>query len=470
MESKGLCKYRVIRNISYICKSTESENDFHEHKFKTDLYLPIQARKDSKTRCRFKSLSDENFNDKRRENIRTRSPVAIFVHGGGWRRGDKDAWKHFVCEDINLIAAFIFRFYRLYGNVGAAMARRGIPCAVMSYPLTRLTSSWIILEIFTSYVSTVLFLAVLFGLILVFGIGFCTLVSLDLFYKILDNLSILPIPLALGKDIFILHLLLSNLCVLTIITLQWHKYQLKRGQIFIVWILIILTYILGKASNFNANNLNSVLFILTLIISQGILIYTNLSSKFTTPKKQISALVQCLSEVRKYGRETNQYDDNSIFLMGHSAGGHLCSLTTLCGQQLLEAGICPTIIKGVIAISAVLDVKNLNKVPINRLYLHPTFGTDKDLWYSLSPINHLKVGSNHVPNFLVVTAQYDFHLKKDASDFCDELARNNCTLKSVTIPKTNHASIMFHFDTNIKGLNLADICSNFICETLAKSS
>lgn len=466
----SLHNYKVIRDISYSCGTTKSENTFHEHKFKTDLYIPEQTYKDSNTRGEFEARLEENFDDKRRENQQTRPPVAIFVHGGGWRRGDKEAWRHFVFEDINLIAACIFRFYSLYGNVGAAMARRGIPCAVMSYPLTRLTSLWVLLEMFTSYIATVLFLAALFGLIFVFGIGISTAVSLDLFYKILDSPQTLPIPLALGKGVVILHLLMSNLCVLTIITLQWHKYQLKRRQIITVWILTILTYILGKTFGINIHTLHIVLFILTFIASQGILVYTILSRKLTTPNEQILALVQCISEVRKYGTETNQFDGNSIFLMGHSAGGHLCSITTLCGQPLLDAGICPTNIKGVVAISAVLDVKNLNKVPINRLYLHPTFGTDKDLWHSLSPINHIKVGSNHIPNFLVVTAQYDFHLNKDASDFCDELARKDCTLKSVTIPKTNHASIIFHFDTTIKGLNLADMCSDFIHETLMSGS
>lgn len=24
------------------------------------------------------------------------APVVVFIHGGGWRRGDKDAWNHFL--------------------------------------------------------------------------------------------------------------------------------------------------------------------------------------------------------------------------------------------------------------------------------------------------------------------------------------------------------------------------------------
>ena len=43
-------------------------------------------------------------------------PVVVFVHGGGWRRGDKMAWKHFLSlYDTNFLVYSILWLYDMYG-------------------------------------------------------------------------------------------------------------------------------------------------------------------------------------------------------------------------------------------------------------------------------------------------------------------------------------------------------------------
>ena len=44
------------------------------------------------------------------------APVVVFVHGGGWRRGDKAAWNHFLSlYDTNFLLFSIMWLCNLYG-------------------------------------------------------------------------------------------------------------------------------------------------------------------------------------------------------------------------------------------------------------------------------------------------------------------------------------------------------------------
>lgn len=78
-------KVKVYANIKYL----ENPAD-RDRKHELDLYIPVDS---------------EHF------------PTVIFVHGGGWRSGDKNYT------------------YDLYGNVGKAFAEKGIGCAIINYRL-----------------------------------------------------------------------------------------------------------------------------------------------------------------------------------------------------------------------------------------------------------------------------------------------------------------------------------------------
>jgi len=58
------------------------------------------------------------------ENDNEKKPVVLFVHGGGWKRGDR-RWAHWTSRG------------KLYQNVGQALASHNIVCAVISYRLSR---------------------------------------------------------------------------------------------------------------------------------------------------------------------------------------------------------------------------------------------------------------------------------------------------------------------------------------------
>jgi acetyl esterase/lipase len=54
-----------------------------------------------------------------------KAPVIFFVHGGGWKRGDRK-WDNWPTRS------------RLYKNVGYACAKKGFVCVVISYRLSSL--------------------------------------------------------------------------------------------------------------------------------------------------------------------------------------------------------------------------------------------------------------------------------------------------------------------------------------------
>jgi len=120
------------------------------------------------------------------------------------------------------------------------------------------------------------------------------------------------------------------------------------------------------------------------------------------------------------------------------------------------------VLQGVMVISGVLHVENLNKGPLGPLYLHPTFGNDVDSWRELCPLHTLKSQPRFVPHFLIVTAEKDYHLKEDASTFSEELRSCGAEVETLTMNNTGHLGIVCYFDRNICGINLANTCAEFV--------
>jgi acetyl esterase/lipase len=102
--------------------------------------------------------------------------------------------------------------------------------------------------------------------------------------------------------------------------------------------------------------------------------------------------------IREYGG-----DPARLFLMGHSAGGHLVSLVATDDRRLAEYGKDPAILSGVISndcqaynIPAVMP-----QMPL-AARLYPTvFGNDPGVLRDASPITHIS-SDKHVPPFLLI--------------------------------------------------------------------
>ena len=137
-------KFVVLKNIPYK-QEQNIDSAFGEYlssKYRADLYLPTTLTKETAgvrasevtiaagdspsgrkiklqgrevdTECLYREIQPDNLlrgqqTTKRGDDKRTSTPVVIFVHGGGWTRGDKQAWIHFAYRDVNLLLAVYFK-------------------------------------------------------------------------------------------------------------------------------------------------------------------------------------------------------------------------------------------------------------------------------------------------------------------------------------------------------------------------
>jgi acetyl esterase/lipase len=152
--------------------------------------------------------------------------------------------------------------------------------------------------------------------------------------------------------------------------------------------------------------------------------------------------------VGEYGGRTDQ-----LFLMGHSAGGHLVSLLAADGRLLRESGVRPEAIKGVISVSGVYRVTDVSldavlKTPGMEASLTVTanpftlvFGADPEICRHASPLTHVRAG---MPPFLIAFAEHELPTLADmAADFDAALREHGCPGRLLKVPGCNHVTVLW---------------------------
>jgi len=166
-----------------------------------------------------------------------------------------------------------------------------------------------------------------------------------------------------------------------------------------------------------------------------------------------------------------------LFLLGHSAGGHLVSLLATDEKYLEAEGLRVGDIKGVVAVSGVyripegkMDVTlagdeeqsfRIDQIlpirqpshhgklaptltpglPIKLNVFGPMFGNDPQVRADASPINHVRPG---LPPFLILSAENDLpSLPRLAREFHQALCEQGCEVRVKRIGDRNHNSIIF---------------------------
>jgi acetyl esterase/lipase len=168
-------------------------------------------------------------------------------------------------------------------------------------------------------------------------------------------------------------------------------------------------------------------------------------------------------------------DPQHLFLLGHSAGGHLVSLLATDESYLKAEMLTIKDIHGVIGVSGVyqippgkvevafggagakaagpehmLPLRGASSFPISRFLppvsaavdiYGPVFGDNVKDRIQASPLTHVCPG---LPPFLIVIAEYDWPtLPLNADRFHQALKKQNCTSQLLTIAKRNHNSVLF---------------------------
>lgn len=168
-------------------------------------------------------------------------------------------------------------------------------------------------------------------------------------------------------------------------------------------------------------------------------------------------------------------DPDRMYLMGHSAGGHLVALLATDESYLKAEGLRTRDVKGVIAVSGVyrilpgiieaslggtgslafrpdqlLPLRDalgpLPKLPplgirVKADLFGPPFGDDAKVRASASPVHHVHPG---LPPILILSAEHDLPTLADmATEFHKTLLREGCTSQLLEVKERNHNTLMF---------------------------
>lgn len=135
-------------------------------------------------------------------------------------------------------------------------------------------------------------------------------------------------------------------------------------------------------------------------------------------------------------------DPQNIFLLGHSAGGHLAALIATDEHYLKDLGFSTKIIRGVIGLdSAAYHLPTLiGSEPENDYLFETAFGNNSDIWEKASPINYVeKIQS--APPFLLIYAG-DREVSKVVNlAFFDALRKSEHEVDLYHASDKNHVSI-----------------------------
>ncbi|XP_013389993.1 uncharacterized protein LOC106158514 [Lingula anatina] len=457
--------FTILRDLDYTVSPTEtsSKEKTWNPKSTLDLYLPNE-KPPSRRKDVGKNKHISEF------------PIVLFVHGGGWRRGDKSAWKHYISfHDTNIFAALILWYFNLYGNVGESLVRHNIACAIVNYPLGKLSFPHILLEMFASFLSSslcfslpTLYLWVTLKVLedlLIYRAGSSQYLSQLFEYDYIHITTVLFLCVTMSQ-------------LLKIAVIFWNKkrYKMTDASIMLHILLVLgsgITIIfLIPSSTVPKEQMFKMWCAGIIVYTEGIIFYkymTELDS--TNNSNQAEAVAKSIAWIKKYGHMTSSFNPDWLFLMGHSAGGHLVSLVTLNGRYLAAEECSRSDIKGVISISGVYNVKMLaiDKLVgfVKHFYIHPIFGSSQDNQEEASPSFHLDfVQSDVLPPFLILNAEKDYMLLNDAKDFVAKRKMQGHEWEHVVVPGTNHLNIMTCFGQTKSACNPASLCARFIGDIL----
>jgi acetyl esterase/lipase len=158
------------------------------------------------------------------------------------------------------------------------------------------------------------------------------------------------------------------------------------------------------------------------------------------------AVAWTVKHLRAYGGDVHR-----LYLLGHSAGGHLVSLLATDKGYLTAVGIKPSLIRGVVSISGVYRAP---EVAFNfgvagassglKLRIHPfslVFGTAPGVDRKAFPLYHVTAG---LPPFLLVNAGRDLPMLPEmATEFAAALKRAGDKVRVLRVPGRDHDSILF---------------------------
>jgi acetyl esterase/lipase len=151
----------------------------------------------------------------------------------------------------------------------------------------------------------------------------------------------------------------------------------------------------------------------------------------------VSDVAAAIRWVREHAKEFGG-DGNKIVLMGHSAGCHLATLTTLDPKHLEREKLQPKDLCGVVAWSGGMYnlVDRAKGDGFYPKYIRQAFGESEAEWRDASPMAH--VGDAAMPSFLFVSIEKGNASHKAAEAMVDLIKQKKGQAESVLIEGRDH--------------------------------
>jgi acetyl esterase/lipase len=139
-----------------------------------------------------------------------------------------------------------------------------------------------------------------------------------------------------------------------------------------------------------------------------------------------------------------------IFLLGHSAGGHLVSLLATDDRYLRKVGLAREDVKGVVSVSGVYQLSDVSctlvlddwKTTVDIEAANPfalAFGKDLEVARRASPLTHVR---EKLPPFLVIYADNDLPtLGEMAVQFDAALRQKRCDVQLMKAANRSHLTV-----------------------------
>jgi len=195
-------------------------------------------------------------------------------------------------------------------------------------------------------------------------------------------------------------------------------------------------------------------------------VVTIVQSYRLTPEVKIDGIVDdVMAALRWTQAHAGEHggDPHRVFMMGHSAGGHLVALVGADEALHRSRGMDPRAVSGYIPLSAVWDIAGMHAehdAEWNAKVTIPVFGAGPEQWAVHSPIGRLHAGVQ--PFFIVIGARDFPYLIPQAQRARDRLTELGAKPRYLTVPDTDHRGMVLRFGTTDDPLTgaIVDIVSH----------